>query len=186
MSARQPRRDRDVVATAEKIPPGGRKIVKVASRAIGVFNLDGEFYALRKRCPHQGAALCTEQLWSPLESDTPAEYRSAAERSMLASPHHGWEFDIRTGQSWCDPQRLRVRSYEAAAVSGRDLDADVRDSFNLTVVAAATTEAAVGQAYENTPDAQEKRLSHQPKEDPKADIRQFGFLKLGSSLEELE
>ena len=32
-----------VVATAEEIPPGGRKILDVAGRSIGVFNADGEW-----------------------------------------------------------------------------------------------------------------------------------------------
>ena len=31
---------------------------------------------------------------------------------MLRCPWHGWEFDIRTGQSWFDPARVRVRSYD--------------------------------------------------------------------------
>ena len=46
-------------ATVDEIPPGGRKIVEVAGRTIGVFNVDGEFFALLNRCPHQGGPLCT-------------------------------------------------------------------------------------------------------------------------------
>ncbi len=47
-----------IVATVEEIPPGARKIIEVAGRSIGVFNLDGAFFALRNRCPHQGGPLC--------------------------------------------------------------------------------------------------------------------------------
>ncbi len=43
-----------MVAAAREIPPGGRKIVQVGGREIGVFNLGGEFFALLNRCPHQG------------------------------------------------------------------------------------------------------------------------------------
>ncbi len=43
-----------VVASVDEIPPGGRKIVEVAGRSIGVFNVKGEYFALRNRCPHQG------------------------------------------------------------------------------------------------------------------------------------
>ena len=43
-----------VVAAVDEIPPGGRKRVTVAGRAIVVFNLDGEFFALGDRCPHRG------------------------------------------------------------------------------------------------------------------------------------
>ncbi|MCA1667024.1 MAG: Rieske 2Fe-2S domain-containing protein [Thermomicrobia bacterium] len=43
----------------EELPPGARKIVELAGRSIGVFNLGGEFFALRNSCPHQGGPLCT-------------------------------------------------------------------------------------------------------------------------------
>jgi len=39
----------------EDIPPGGRKVVRLEGREVGVFNLDGEFYALKNSCPHQAA-----------------------------------------------------------------------------------------------------------------------------------
>ena len=38
--------------------PGERKLVEIGGRSIGVFNVDGEYYALRNRCPHQGGPLC--------------------------------------------------------------------------------------------------------------------------------
>jgi 3-phenylpropionate/trans-cinnamate dioxygenase ferredoxin subunit len=44
-----------VVARIGEIPPGGRKIVRVEGREVGIFNLDGEFYALKNSCPHQAA-----------------------------------------------------------------------------------------------------------------------------------
>ena len=47
-----------VVAEAGEIPPGGRKIVEVEGRSIGIFNVGGEYLAVRNRCPHQGGPLC--------------------------------------------------------------------------------------------------------------------------------
>ena len=55
-----------VVGKVDEIPPGGRKIVRIAGRSIGVFNVDRGFYAIRNRCPHQGAALCEGKLWGVL------------------------------------------------------------------------------------------------------------------------
>ena len=46
------------VAAADEIPPGERKIVEIGGRSIGVFNVAGEYFALRNRCPHQGGPLC--------------------------------------------------------------------------------------------------------------------------------
>jgi 3-phenylpropionate/trans-cinnamate dioxygenase ferredoxin subunit len=110
-----------VVAAADEIAPGERKIVTVAGRSIGVFNVGGEYFALRNRCPHQGGALCEGQLWGVLQSERPGQFDYQPSREILACPWHGWEFHLRTGQSWCAPEKLRVNRYAVAAVSGADL-----------------------------------------------------------------
>ena len=97
-----------MVAGADEIAPGERKIVTVAGRSIGVFNVGGEYFALRNRCPHQGGALCEGQLWGVLQSERPGEFDYRPSREVLACPWHGWEFHLRTGQSWCAPEKLRV------------------------------------------------------------------------------
>jgi len=102
---------RYIVAITTEIPPGGRKIVEVAGRSIGLFNLDGEFFALRNRCPHQGGPLCEGGLAGLVESNAPGDYQYSRPGEMLRCPWHGWEFDLRTGQSWFDPRQVRVRSY---------------------------------------------------------------------------
>jgi len=110
-----------VVAAVDEIPPGGRKIVEVGGRSIGVFNLGDGFFALRNRCPHQGGPLCEGRTWGALEGDQPGQFRHSRGGEILACIWHGWEFDIRTGQSWCDPARLRVRSYDVEVESGEQL-----------------------------------------------------------------
>lgn len=109
---------RHVVARVDEIPPGARKIVEVSGRSIGIFNLGGEFFALRNRCPHQGGPLCEGRVWGALEADRPGELRYSRGGEILACIWHGWEFEIRTGQSWCDPARLRVRQYQVEVESG--------------------------------------------------------------------
>ena len=118
---------RHVVAEADEIAPGERKIVTVAGRSIGVFNVGGEFFALRNRCPHQGGALCEGQLWGVLQSERPGEFDYRPNREVLACPWHGWEFHLRTGQSWCAPEKLRVSRYAVATVAGADLVAGTGD-----------------------------------------------------------
>jgi 3-phenylpropionate/trans-cinnamate dioxygenase ferredoxin subunit len=100
-----------VVAAEGEIPPGGRKIVELEGRSIGVFNIEGEYFALRNRCPHQGGALCEGKLWGVLRADLPGAFEYEPSREILTCPWHGWEFHVRTGQSWCAPERLRVRHY---------------------------------------------------------------------------
>ncbi len=100
-----------VVATLGEIPPGGRKIAEVEGRSIGVFNLDGQFFALLNRCPHQGGPLCLGQQSGLLQARIPGEYSYTRRGEFLRCPWHGWEFDLKTGRSWFDPVRTRVRSY---------------------------------------------------------------------------
>ena len=109
------------VATVEEIPAGGRKIVEVAGRSIGVFNVAGRFHAVRNRCPHQGGPLCLGVVSGFVEAGEPGEYRYSRQGEILRCPWHGWEFDILTGRSWFDPARVRVRSYEVAVVAGEEL-----------------------------------------------------------------
>jgi nitrite reductase/ring-hydroxylating ferredoxin subunit len=101
-----------VVATVDEIPPGGRKIVEIAGRSIGVFNIDGAFYALRNRCPHQGGELCRGRISGFVSATKPGEYLTNRHGQILRCPWHGWEFDITTGQSWFDHGKVRVRQYE--------------------------------------------------------------------------
>jgi len=112
---------RFVVGAVEDIPDGGRKIVEVAGRSIGVFNLGGDFFALRNRCPHQGGPLCEGRRWGAIEAVVPGEVRLSRVGEILSCAWHGWEFDIRTGQSWCDPARLRVRTYDVSVEPGEVL-----------------------------------------------------------------
>ncbi len=112
-----------VVARVGDIPPGGRLLVDVEGREIGIFNVDGRFYAIRNRCPHQGGPLCKGLVVGGLEASGPGEYTFDPERKLVRCPWHGWEFDVATGQSWVDPARLRVRSYPVVVL---DADGDGR------------------------------------------------------------
>ena len=110
-----------VVATVDQIPPGHRKLVEVAGRASVVYNLDGEFFALNNRCPHRGGSLADGIQTGLVESAVPGQYSYSRPDEMVKCPWHGWEFDIRTGKSWCDPSRLRVRQYPVAVRPGTQL-----------------------------------------------------------------
>ena len=47
------------------------------------------------------------------------EYTKLGE--IIRCPWHGWEFDIRTGQSYCDPKRFRAKAYPANIESGANV-----------------------------------------------------------------
>lgn len=100
------------VAPVAEIGPGERKLVDVAGISIGVFNVGGTFYALKNRCPHQGAPLCLGSLKGTTLPSAPGEYVWARDGEVLRCPWHGWEFDVTNGKSLFNPHRVRVRAYE--------------------------------------------------------------------------
>jgi len=101
---------RHAVAAVGEMPPGVRKIVRIEGREVGVFNLDGEYYALKNACPHQGARVCLGRVvGTTLPSDV-HEYRYDQEGRILRCPWHSWEYHIETGQSVFDPN-VRVVTY---------------------------------------------------------------------------
>ncbi len=102
---------RHVVAPVQDLPPGTRKLFTVKGRPIAIFNLDGAYYGLLNRCPHQGGSLCDGIVTGLLESPTPGEYVYTRKGEILRCPWHGWEFDVRTGQSYCDPNKIRTKSF---------------------------------------------------------------------------
>ncbi len=113
-----------VIGTTAEIGPGQRKIVEVEGLSIGVFNVNGTYYALRNRCPHQGAPLCLGSLKGTALPSQPGEYLWAREGEILRCPWHGWEFDVTTGRSVCNPHRVRVRAYEVTVEGASEVDTD--------------------------------------------------------------
>jgi 3-phenylpropionate/trans-cinnamate dioxygenase ferredoxin subunit len=110
---------RYVVAKAAEIPLGDSKAVTVANREIAIFNLGGDYFALLNRCPHAGGPLCQGRRTSLVESKRPGTFVTSRPGEMLRCPWHGWEFDIRTGRSYCDPDKVRARAYEAKVEPGQ-------------------------------------------------------------------
>ena len=109
-----------VVASIEDIPPGSRKLVEAGGRAVVVFNLGGEFFALNDRCPHLGGSLSHGIQTSLVQSAEPGQYQSSRPGEVVKCPWHGWEFDIRTGRSFCEPERIRARRYPVSVRNGRE------------------------------------------------------------------
>jgi 3-phenylpropionate/trans-cinnamate dioxygenase ferredoxin subunit len=112
---------RHVIAALRDFPPGTRRRVDVRGRGIVVFNIKGEFFALANRCPHQGGSLYHGRLTGLVESREPGKYSYTRKGEILRCAWHGWEFDVRTGKSWCDPARVRARQFAVSVAPGAQL-----------------------------------------------------------------
>jgi len=126
---------RHVVCAAAELKPGEKKLVTVKGREIGVFNVNGAYYALANRCPHAGGPMCEGRIVPLVAPGRPGEYKLTRNNEFLRCPWHGWEFEISTGQSWCDPETLKVRKFNVSVEHGNELVKGpyVAETFSVTV-----------------------------------------------------
>jgi len=83
------------VANMADVPAGGCLRVDVGSEAIGLFNVDGEVYAISDTCTHAEASLC--------EGDI--------EGDEVLCPLHFASFNIRTGECTGPPADEDLKTY---------------------------------------------------------------------------
>jgi nitrite reductase (NADH) small subunit len=100
----------------------GRKIVGFENFEVGVFKLDGEFYAYLNQCPHMGGPVCQGKMIAKVE-EIIAEDKSSKGMTFsktklhIVCPWHAYEFDIRTGIHPGNP-KARLRKVKVAVVDG--------------------------------------------------------------------
>jgi 3-phenylpropionate/trans-cinnamate dioxygenase ferredoxin subunit len=136
---------RYIVGTTDEILPGQRKIVEIGGRTVGVFNVRGEYFAVLNRCPHQGGSLCSGRQTGVVTSNRPGEYTTSRSGEIIRCPWHGWEFDLRTGQSWFDPRAVRVRRYDVSVEPGAVLISEAEQAVP-PAAASGTTPAELAAA----------------------------------------
>lgn len=111
------------VDRADALRPGDRRRVIADGRPVAVFRVGDRFYAVADRCPHQGASLSEGRICKDVSATEPGRYRLDPSRPHVRCPWHGWEFDLATGRSRCDPGRVRVRRFETRLVADRATEA---------------------------------------------------------------
>ena len=92
------------IGPVEELPPGAVKIVRAGELAVGVYNLDGEYYAIEDRCSHDDGPL--------------AEGDFDPDEGVAICPRHGSKFDIKTGRALSLPAYLPVESFEVFVEDG--------------------------------------------------------------------
>ena len=114
-------KQKHVVASVKDVPPGSRKLVTVNGRDIVILNIAGELFGILDRCPHNGGPLCRGTLTRRIASPEPGVYETPGRPELLRCPWHGWQYDVRTGQSWCEPERARTITYPVLVARGESL-----------------------------------------------------------------
>jgi nitrite reductase/ring-hydroxylating ferredoxin subunit len=96
------------VARSGEIPPGRGKMVEADGKKIGVFNVDGVFYAIDDTCTHRGGPLS--------EGDLAGQ--------EVTCPWHHAIFDVTTGEVLGPPAPAGVSRYNTR-VEGGDLEVEI-------------------------------------------------------------
>lgn len=116
-------RKRFEICPASELPPGERRIEPLDGFSVGVFNVDGDYHALKNDCPHQRAPLCEGKLTGTSTSDTPGEYNWERDGQIVTCPWHGWEFDVTSGESVFNPHSVKAKTFQTT-VEGPEIGAD--------------------------------------------------------------
>lgn len=106
-----------VVGRIEEFPPG-RRIIDVAGRSVGIFNVEGALYAVANLCPHALAPICRGSLGDTFMPAARGDWVPARRGHILRCPYHRWEFDITTGESAMGVDRRRLLTFPVRVSDG--------------------------------------------------------------------
>lgn len=118
LPSRRKSRHKEAISRVEDFPPGTRKEVRIGKATIAVFNIDGEYYAIYGRCPHQFAPLSRGKLQGTVicNEETGWETEWVDEGKVLVCPGHAMEFSLNTGEAF--GHDLKLRTYEVIVEDG--------------------------------------------------------------------
>lgn len=90
------------IAPASELPNGERLFVEIEGKAIVIFNIAGQFFAIGDVCTHDDGPLGDGDL----------------EGYNIVCPRHGGEFDVRTGKVMQMPAVVDIPAYPVKVVEG--------------------------------------------------------------------
>jgi len=93
------------VCPVEELPPCSVKIVYAGELAIGVYNLNGEYFGLEDRCSHDDGPLC--------------EGEFDCDEGVAVCPRHGANIDIRSGRPLTLPAVEPVDTFRVVVQDGQ-------------------------------------------------------------------
>lgn len=102
---------------------GDRKVVICGDKEIGIFKVDGEFYAWHNRCAHRAGPICQgrmmKRVLEPVAEDrTVRAMQYDDNETHIICPWHGYEYSIRTGAHQGNP-RIRLLKADISIRDGK-------------------------------------------------------------------
>ncbi len=91
------------VARVDELGPGDRRVIDLDGVPVAVFNFEGEYFAIKNECTHDGGELASGEL----------------EGDVIICPRHGARFSITTGEVLGPPAYEDVRTFEVRVLDGK-------------------------------------------------------------------
>jgi len=91
------------VANMDELPPGSHRVVDMDGVAVAVFNLGGEYFAIKDECTHDGGVLSNGEL----------------EGEVIVCPRHGARFSVKTGAVLGPPAYEDLRTFPVRISDGK-------------------------------------------------------------------
>jgi 3-phenylpropionate/trans-cinnamate dioxygenase ferredoxin component len=92
------------ICPVEDLQPGEKRLVELADLEIGVFNCNGQMYAIEDRCSHDDGELVDGEL--------------DPEDCTIECPRHGSRFDLRTGNPLNLPAYVPIDTFPVTVEGG--------------------------------------------------------------------
>jgi 3-phenylpropionate/trans-cinnamate dioxygenase ferredoxin subunit len=92
------------ICPVDELPPGAKRLVELDDFEIGVFNCDGQLYAIEDRCSHDDGELVEGEL--------------DADECTIECPRHGSRFDLRTGNPVNLPAYVPIDTFPVTVADG--------------------------------------------------------------------
>ncbi len=105
------------VIAASELQPGQRVLTEIRGREVGVFNVDGQYYAIGNYCPHMGGPCAEGLVTGMFDADDRGDVSFTRDGEILCCPWHGWQFDLKTGDH-LGHSKLRVLTYDVFEEDG--------------------------------------------------------------------
>ena len=93
----------------------------IGRHGVGVYNVNGTFYAIANYCPHEGGPLCSGRAARPQHRRRERAGDAVMVRDMefIFCPWHQWGFELATGTTAVKPE-WSIRTYPVRVV-GNDV-----------------------------------------------------------------
>lgn len=79
---------------------------------------DGRLYAIKNSCPHRGAPICLGDVTGTFIPSDPGQYVYGMRERLIRCHHHGYEYDLETGQPLYTEANERLVRYDVTVQNG--------------------------------------------------------------------